>query len=421
MTTAPPTLHSPRTTRRIYLPRPHDGQRQVLACKARFRVLACGRRWGKSETARQAIADAVLHGGFGWWVLPDYPMATEAWRVLKQTFDPVVKDRSEEERRLALITGGVVQVKSAHDPDGLRGLGLDFVVLDEAAFMAEEAWTGGIRPALSDKQGRALFASTPNGHNWFYRLYRMGLDPLQSDWASFHYRTADNPRIPAGEVEAARLDMPERWYRQEYEAEFIEDAGAVFRNLDKACIGHAVAPYPGHFVAGIDWGRESDFTAIAVFDRTKKCMVELDRYRAISWQQQRDRLKALCDRWKPSVVWAENNSIGSPNVEALQREGLPVRPFDTTAKSKTPLIEALALALEREDVTLLDDPVLRGELRAYQLERLPSGLFRYSAPAGEHDDTVIAAALAWHGVMGTQGAAVVFAIGSDETGGGDDW
>lgn len=389
------------SVRRIYLPRPHVGQRQVLDCPARFRVLACGRRWGKSETARQALAAEVLHGAFCWWVLPDYPMATEAWRILKRTFEPllVAGGKSEEERRLTLITGGVVQVKSAHEPDSLRGLGLDFVVLDEAAFMAEESWTAGIRPALSDRQGRALFASTPNGHNWFYRLYRLGQDPLQNEWASFRYMTRDNPLIPAGEVEAAREEMPERWFRQEYEAEFVEDSGAVFRNLEQICIAPRVTPYSGQFVAGIDWGRESDFTAIAVFDRTTRRMVDLDRYRAISWQQQRDRLKALCERWKPSVIWAENNSIGGPNVEALQREGLPVRPFATTAKSKTPLIEALALAIERGDVVLLNDPVLSGELRAYQLERLPSGLYRYNAPPGEHDDTVIATALAWYGVQ----------------------
>jgi len=98
------------------------------------------------------------------------------------------------------------------------------------------------------------------------------------------------------------------------------------------------------------------------------------------------------------VVWAEENSIGAVNIEALQTEGLPMRPFQTTARSKTPLIEGLALALERGEIALLPDPVLLQELAAYSIERLPGGGYRYGAPPGLHDDTVIATALAWHGV-----------------------
>jgi hypothetical protein len=98
------------------------------------------------------------------------------------------------------------------------------------------------------------------------------------------------------------------------------------------------------------------------------------------------------------VIWAEANSIGGPNIEALQAEGLPVNAFTTSASSKPTLIESLALAIERGELALLRDPVLLGELQAYTVERLPSGRFRYTAPPGAHDDTVIAAALAWYGV-----------------------
>lgn len=131
---------------------------------------------------------------------------------------------------------------------------------------------------------------------------------------------------------------------------------------------------------------------------TTQQMVALDRFNQIGWSQQRGRLTALYERWQPFVIWAEVNSIGSPNIEALQNEGLPVRPFQTTAQSKAPLIEGLALALEREEVQLLDHPVLVNELLSYRLNRLPGGGYRYEAPIGGHDDTVIATALAWHGL-----------------------
>ena len=108
-------------------------------------------------------------------------------------------------------------------------------------------------------------------------------------------------------------------------------------------------------------------------------------------------MKALTEEWQPIQIIAEPNSFGQPIIEQLSREGLPIQPFTTTNASKAQAIEALALALERGDIRILNDPVL-GELVAYQAEKLPSGLLRYGAPSGQHDDTVMALAIAWSGV-----------------------
>lgn len=147
---------------------------------------------------------------------------------------------------------------------------------------------------------------------------------------------------------------------------------------------------------GVDWGRAEDFTVISVLDADTRQQVDMQRFNQVSWELQRGRLVTLYQRWQPKTILAESNSIGEPNIEALQAEGLPVQGFQTTAHSKGPLIDALALAIERQDIALLSDPVQLAELQAYTMERLPSGMFRYSAPAGGHDDTVIALALAWH-------------------------
>jgi phage FluMu gp28-like protein len=357
-----------------------------------------------------ALLDCARRGGIAWWIAPTYGMADAVWRAFKTTLEGIWTDKSEQARRIVLPGDGVIRVRSGHDPDALRGAGLDLAVLDEAAFMPAEIWTGAVRPALSDRQGRGLFLSTPNGLNWFHRLYQLGRDPLQPDWASFHQPTISSPLIPQAEVDAARLDMPDRWFRQEYEAAFIEDAGQVFRHIDTTCTARPESgPRPGaRYACGIDWGRVDDYTAFAVFDVDRRQLVALDRFRQVNWAQQRDRLRALYDRWRPGVIWAEANSIGSVNIEALQSAGLPVRAFQTTAQSKGPLIEALALAMERQTITLLDDPVLRGELLAYTMTRLPSGAYRYEAAAGSHDDTVIAVALAWMGVK-QGGSPVSFA------------
>lgn len=358
------------------------------------------------------MVDAAIAGAQCWWLAPTYAMAGQVWRDLKATFrkmDGAVI--MEDERRIDLNgTGGMIAIKSTHKADFLRGAGLDFVVLDEAAYMTAEVWPEVVRPMLLDRGGRALFLSTPRGMNWFWKVYQHGLDPAEPDWHSFHFTSYANPYLSMGELDALRRTTPERIWREEYLAEFIADSGHVFRNLLTCATAPANAAPSGDqtIVGGLDWGRERDYTAFALIDTGSQQMVALDRFTGVPWAVQRDRIMALCAVWQPTTIWAEANSIGSVNIEALQAVGLPVRPFQTTVHSKSRLIESLALALEREEIGLLNDEVLLGELAAYTLERMASGAYRYSAPAGGHDDTVIALALAWHGVR-YSGSVIGFA------------
>ena len=127
-------------------------------------------------------------------------------------------------------------------------------------------------------------------------------------------------------------------------------------------------------------------------------MVDMDRSNKVDYVVQRGRLQALYDRWHPIKIIAEQNSIGQPIIEQLQRDGLPVQPFTTTNASKAAIIEGLALAFEQSNIQILDDAVLLGELAAFAAEQLPGGALRYSAPGGRHDDTVISLALAWSAI-----------------------
>ncbi len=307
---------------------------------------------------------------------------------------------SESERRIDFGGGGMIAVRSAHYPDSLRGEGLDLAVLDEAAFMDARVWPEIVRPMLTTTRGGAYFLSTPFGRNWFWELFKIGMRADQDEWMSFQFATASNPLIAPEELASIRRETTEHIWRSEYLAQFSDESGQVFRGISRAVDGNRPGgPEAGHvYVAGVDWGRQHDYTAIAIIDASARRMVALDRFNKIGWGLQRGRLRALAEHWRPSVIWAEANSFGAPNIEALQHEGLPMRSFVTTARSKSPLIESLALAIERGRLALLDDPALLAELAGYSLERLPGGGYRYSAPPGLHDDTVIATALAWHGV-----------------------
>lgn len=380
----------------LYLPLPHPGQWAILNSAARFRVVACGRRFGKTELGKVAALLVAADGGRVWWVAPTQKMALELWQSLLELLETHAQQVDRTNRILRLPGGGELRVQSAHVPDHLRGTGLDLVVVDEAAFCSEQAWQA-LRPALSDRQGQALFLSTPQGRNWFWRLYQRGLDPLQPDWACWQMPTQANPLIPAGELEAARRDLPARQYQEEYEAAFLDDYGSVFRNV-LACVAAAPARQPpGEPVCmGIDWGRVYDYTVVAVLGMQSRRLLHLERFHQVEWRIQRQRVLHLAGQWRPRLLLAEANSIGGPNIEALQQEGLPIQPFMMTAASKPRLIDQLAAAIDNQDISLLDDPVLLHELMSYGMQRSPTGHWHYSAPEGGHDDTVIALALAYH-------------------------
>lgn len=383
----------------MQLPAIHSGQQVVLASEARFRVLACGRRWGKTRLGSLLCLEVALRRGRAWWVAPSYKMAFVGWRLVTQLAGQIPGAEVRKQDQLVMMPGGgSVQIRSADNPQTLRGEGLDFLVMDECAFIPEEAWAEALRPALSDRLGRALFISTPKGRNWFWRAFLRGQDG--GEWQAWQFPTSTNPYIAASEIEAARLSLPERIFRQEYLAEFIDDAGGVFRHVvEAATVLRQQGPISGHrYAMGVDWGKHNDFTVLTVIDLDSQSVAEIDRFNQIDYQVQLGRLQGLYERFRPITVVAERNSMGEPLIEQLQRQGLPVTAFNTTNATKTQAIEALALAFERGDLKIVSDPTLIGELQAYEMERLSSGLVRYGAPEGIHDDMVMSLALAWTAV-----------------------
>src|SRR5260221_610054 len=303
----------------IAWPNPHPGQSTVLDSPIRFRVVACGRRWRKTQMGKIAALNVAGSGGIVWWIMPSYAMAADVWRSLKTTLGGEWAKKSEVERTILLRGGGSLRVRSGDYPDSLRGAGLDLAVLDEAAFVRESVWAGAIRPALSDRRGRALFLSPPKGvDNWFSKVSGYGIDPNRAEWQSWNFPTSHNPHIAPEEIDAARADLPERVFRQEYLAEFIADSGDVFRNVtQRAIVVPQRKPIAGHqIIFGLDWARTEDFTCVAVLDVTTRQLVALDRFNGIGWALQRGRIAAPAEVWKPAVIWAEANSIGGPKDEA---------------------------------------------------------------------------------------------------------
>lgn len=389
-----------RPTTEIQLPALHLGQRTVASDGARFKVLACGRRWGKTRLGSALCLAVALDGGRAWWIAPSYKVGRVGWRLVRRLAQQIPGTAIlETDKRVDFPGGGSIEVRSADDPDSLRGEGLDFAVLDECAFMSERAWMEAVYPSLMDKRGRALFISTPKGRNWFWRLYQRGQDRgAWPDWASWSFSSRSNPYLLPAEIDQLADGLPERVRLQEIDAQFLEDGGGVFRKVLDAVRGDTLdTGLPGHrYVIGVDWARIRDFTVFAVCDTQERRCVRVDRMGGVEYAHQIMRLKEAHRRF-PGQIVAERNSMGDPLVEQMRREGLPIQPWDTTNASKAQAVDALSLAFERGEIGIPDDPVLIAELQAYESERLPGGLIRYSAPEGMHDDCVVALMLAWQG------------------------
>ncbi len=386
----------------LTLPKRLAWQQRVVAEAARFNVVNVGRRSGKTVLGMDRCATPETLPYPVAWFSPTYKMLLEVWRECARLFAPITARRSSQDHRLEFITGGVLEFWSLDNPDVARGRKYRRLIIDEAAMVPAlmDTWQYALRPTLADYGGDAWFLSTPRGRNGFWQMFQWGQDAGRADWRSWQMPSTVGT-IAAAELDEMRRSMPERVYQQEVLAQFIEDGAGVFRRVrEAATAAQQDGAHHGHtYVFGCDWGRSEDFTAITVLDVTTSELVAVDRFNQIDYAVQLDRLAALAQRFRPAAIVAEQNSIGVPLIETMRRRGLPVVPFNTTNATKTVIIDALALAFEQGTLRIVPDESLIAELQAYEMERLPSGLLRYSAPEGLHDDQVISLALAWHGAQ----------------------
>lgn len=371
-----------------------------------------GRRWGKTYMGGVYALACADQGAAVAWVVPTYKNARAPWRFAEQLTAPVARRLrvNRTDRMIGFPSGGWLAVYTADNDTALRGEAFDVVIVDEAAMVREETYTDVLLPTLADRDGHLLLISTPKGRNWFWREWIKGRQGVRGI-AAFTAPTRANPLPNIQRAAAlARERVSDRTYQQEWLAEFVEDGGGVFRGVRARATAVAQpGAQEGHaYVIGADWGRTNDATVFVVVDAATRSVAAIDRMTDVNYSLQTTRLRALWERFGRCPIIAEQNSMGGPLVEQLSREGVRVRGFQTTNASKADALDALALALERGDLALLPDEALLGELEAYESERLPSGLVRYSAPAGMHDDHVMALALAWHGIGRASSAVGAF-------------
>jgi hypothetical protein len=231
----------------------HKYQKIVMRSRARFRVVVAGRRWGKTQVSKISLImeGARKRNQLVWYVAPTYQMARDImWEDLKASVPRKWMLKINETRMVIwLVNGSRIHLKGADKPDTLRGVGLNFVVIDEAQDIKEETWEMVLQPTLATTNGRAIFIGTPKSYNWLYYRYMLGQrgpeikdlrgKMVANEWASWQFPTITSPFIPAREIAARRRDMDPKSFKQEFEASFEVMSGRVYYAFDRNVhVGH---------------------------------------------------------------------------------------------------------------------------------------------------------------------------------------
>jgi hypothetical protein len=326
----------------------------------------------------------------------------------KNTFEEKMADM-----RLVLLQPdgserSVIEFKSGDNDDSLRGFGVNFFILDEGARVKYESFVS-VMTTVTQTRGKGIIISTPYGRGWFYDVYQWGVkedeegnpkygpenpDP-HPEWWSIRMPTWANPHVPIESVRDAKKTLPEDQFRQEYAAQFLIDSAGVFRNIKECVKGVLQPPIADHqYVMGVDLARLKDYSVITVMDRATKHVVHWERFNKISWEEQYRRIIACARKYNRATVVMDSTGIGDPIVETIRAAGVRVIPYKISGPvPKKQLVDKLRVALEQGNISFPKLPILIRELESYEQIQTDNGIIKFSAPSGQHDDSVISLCL----------------------------
>jgi hypothetical protein len=379
---------------------PTSDQLMIHQDDARFRIIAAGRRWGKNWLAQNDMASKAwtYPQSMVWWCSPVYRQAKRDYRRFKKFFKPVIEKFWDSELRIELKNETYIEFHGLEEPENIEGEGLDFLYVDESGLVKDNAIYNSLLPMLMDKQGKAVFFGKPKGKgNWFYKFFSLGLgsDDLYN---SYQYTIFDNPYIEAEDVKRIQQITPDRIFKQEYMAEFVDDGSGVFAGYN-ACIDDSIVlggkPIAGHYYRiGIDIAKHQDFTVLTVIDMKSNSVVDFKRFNELDYNIQKSIIYNFAKHWGNAELIIDSTGVGEPIYDDLSRSGLIITSFKFSNTSKIKLIENLIITIQNRGITFPIIPDLITELDLFEYNRTPSGNVRYSAPEGFHDDCVISLALA---------------------------
>lgn len=327
----------------IRLPPLHAAQEEVFLDPNPFKVVVCGRQWGKTVLGAIMCVGEATKGGDVWWVAPSFPIGELGWKIIDELCRQIPGTRFEGRPifRITLPSGGTIQLRSADNPDSLRGATLNGVVFDEAAQAKPEAWPT-LEPTLAIRGGWAMFISTPRGTNWFHDLF---LEAEQLDgWKTWRFPSESSPYMKPGSLERARKRHSSLWFSQEYLAEFISTGESQFHadwiqhyrtqfegDERLFVLGDEIVPLSScstFHTADLAWSQKetADYTVISSWGLTqKRHLILLDVIRGhFEGPDIVPKMQLAHDKWGGPLV-VEKATRQMSIIQEAVRMGLPVR------------------------------------------------------------------------------------------------
>lgn len=365
---------------------PHPAQQEVLDSDARFRVMCCGRRFGKSLVAQAiSLKSSAENRELVAYITPTYQLAKVFFENLLKELPAELYEANKSDLVIRFPTGGDIRFFTGERLDALRGLRFHLAIIDEAAYIPdlEQGWNNSIRPTLTDFKGKAIFLSTPKGKNFFYTLYQRGGD---TSWQSFRFSTYDNPYIDKAEIEDAKLQLPESVFEQEYMANPSENAANPFGYAQIQQCTFPLSTEPA-VCFGIDLAKSHDYCVAIGLDRNQN-VCYFDRWQT-DWRETVRRILSL----PKAPICIDSTGNGDPIAEEIARTRDALL-FTFTSRSKQQIMEGLAMQIQQRKITFPPGKI-KDELEIFEYEYTKNGV-KYSAPSGAYDDCVCALALAVH-------------------------
>jgi hypothetical protein len=376
---------------------PHKGQKQIIDGFAdsihKFGVVATGRQFGKSLLAQNMMLYWLLQNPNqkGSWIAPVYNQCKKIFDELTNAANTIITKQNKADLTITFINGSTLQFLSTDNYNTIRGFSFNYVVIDEAAFVKQDAIEQAVMPTLTAIGKKCLIISTPKSKNWFYEYFVRG-NTLNNVYISFKGISRDNPYVDKDFLIEQHKSLPREIYYQEYLAEFTDAGNDVFTNLDLVCMldEFGIPNRSERYFIGVDTGISNDFTVCVIQSESGR-VEKILRTNGRTFEEIGKDIVLECSRWNIVGGFCEVNGIGLAMFELLKPRIRKLMPFTTTQDSKTKGVRKLIYDIQEGKVELPSKklmPECFNEMSAYTFKYAANGNISFTHPNGMHDDIV---------------------------------
>lgn len=394
---------------------PHKAQKRVVTgfadSKHQFGVFVAPRQIGKTVLGINLLLYWLLKepNQIGAWITPIFAQSRKVHEEITNKANKIITSSNKAEYSITFINGSKLRFLSGDSPDSIRGYTFNYVIIDEAAYVKENAIVQAILPTLLAQGKKCLMISTPKGKNHFYNWYLKGLDTSDM-YISFKAKTDENPYVDKEFIEEQRRSLPESIFKAEYEGEFTDAGSDVFSNIDECAVvlSYSNGSRTERFFCGIDTGLQNDYSTLCILNEQGRT-VYMEKRNGENISSIANTFITVLKRFNIVGGYIETNGIGRAMYDLIRPQFRKIKPFTTTQDSKTIMVRSLISDMENNIIeipTIELNPDLHNELSAYTYKMSANGKLSFSHPNGGHDDLVDSLLMANHARNSIQSKAL---------------